>query len=94
MKIYLTDFFGELIGSILLVLSGLIYKNGLISGFTLAFLIIIGETFYSVSFNPLIAIAHFLDGLINTDQLKIHLFAQLLAIIIAFFIYKYFFTKK
>ena len=94
MKIYFKEFFGELIGSILLVLSGLIYKNGLVSGILLAFLLIIGETFYSVSLNPMVALAHYLSGLINLDQLKLHLFAEVLAAIIAFLIYDKIFKKK
>lgn len=94
MKIYVKEFFGELIGSIILVSSGLIFKNGFTSGITLALLIIIGETFYSVSLNPMVSIANYLSGIINADEFKFHLLAQLLAAIIAFFIYDKFFNKK
>jgi hypothetical protein len=87
MKLYIKEFFGELVGSILLILSGFIYKNGFVSGIVLAFLLVVGESFYSVSLNPMIATAHYLGGLINTDQFKLHLSAEVLAAVIAYLIY-------
>jgi hypothetical protein len=88
------EFFGELIGGTILILSGFIFKNGFITGITLALLIIIGESFYSVSFNPMIATAHYLSGIINLEQFKFHLFAELLAAIIAFIIYDKYLKKN
>ena len=94
MKLYIKEFFGEFVGSILLVLSGLIYKNGFITGITLAFLLVVGESFYRVSLNPMVAIAHYLSGIINLDQFKYHKFAEILAAITAIIIYNIYFKKN
>lgn len=94
MKIYIKEFFGEFVGTIILMLSGFIYKNGFITGLTLASLLIIGESFYRVSLNPMVAIAHYLSGIINLDQFKYHIFAEILAAITAIIIYNIYFKKN
>lgn len=91
---YIYEFIAEFIGTFVILLIALKYKNGIIIGLSLGLVIFIGEKFYKASVNPVFTSIHYLSGYIDNHELKLFIIAQILGGLSAFFIYDKYFKKN
>ena len=82
------QYIGEFIGTFILILVVIISKNWLFIGITLGTIILVGNNFYKVSFNPVVALAHYVNNEITLFDLCLYILIEVIATIAAYMIYK------
>jgi len=89
MKVTLASYFAEYIGAFFFILS--IFASGgnpLVVGGTLALVILLIATISGGHVNPAVSLAMYMNGSLNSNNIFIYVFAQLLGGISAYYAYK------
>ena len=85
----ISDFFGELFGTFIIVSVVLISGNPLVIVFAILSCIYIFSHFSKASFNPAVSLALFIRNDLDLPLYLVYNSAHLLAAVLAFFLYKY-----